>query len=210
MTTPVRIALPKGRLSEETLEFLHSRGLTSLKSFPEDRKLIVKDEQTNIEYLLIRSQDVGTYVEQGAADMGVIGFDIISENNYDVYVPLAFDFGYCRLSVAYPENKTEWKSKKNIRVASKYPHLTDRYFFEQGYNIQIIKLYGSIEIAPLTGISDVIVDLVSTGKTLKANNLTEDGTMLESTACLVVNPASYVFKRKRILSMINTLKQENT
>ena len=114
-------------------------------------------------------------------------------------------FGQCRLSIAYPNNKDEWKSKKNFKVATKYPKLTSEYFYHKGYNVEIVKLYGSIEIAPLTGISDIIVDLVSTGKTLEANFLTEGDTILESTAALIVNKGSYHFKKKEINKIINLL-----
>lgn len=201
----MRIALPKGRMSEETLEYLYSKSITSIDRFPESRKLIFRDEEKDLEFLLIRSKDVGTYVEQGAADLGVIGHDLLQEHSFDVCVLSSLPFGDCHLSVAYPEGQTEWKQQKNIRVATKYPHLTSKYFFNRGFNTEIIELYGSIEIAPLTGISDVIVDLVSTGGTLRANHLTEEEQILYSTARLIVNRSSSVFKRRSILDLIDRM-----
>lgn len=202
---PLRIALPKGRMSVESLEFLSGLGLTSMKEFPSNRKLIFKDEQHNIEYLLVRSKDVGTYVEQGACDLGIIGYDLLAENKFDVYVPARLPFGECSLCIAYAEGSKNWQSRKNIRVATKYPGLTSRYFFEHGFNVQIIELYGSIEIAPLTGISDVIVDLVSTGQTLKENNLFKGPEILKSSARLIMNHSSYLFKKSRIQHVLEKI-----
>jgi len=204
---PTTIALPKGRMSEESLEFLHSKKLCSFKEFPKSRELIFKDEKNDLEFLLIRSQDVGTYVEQGAADLGVIGFDLMQEHKFEVFSPSTLPFGDCNLCIAYPENKKNWSQYKNLKVATKYPKITTDYFHKNGYNIQIIKLYGSIEIAPITGISDIIVDLVSTGQTLKANNLTKGESILFSTARLIVNPSAYVFKRKKLNKIIDKISE---
>ncbi len=205
MAEPLRIALPKGRMSEESLEYLTARGVSSTAKVANDRRLIHLDQEKNLEFLLIRSKDVGTYVEQGAADLGIVGLDLLKEHDFQVFVPLSLPFGQCTLSVAYPEGAEDWHTKRNLKVASKYPRLTSRFFFENGHNIKIILLYGSIEIAPLTGISDVIVDLVSTGQTLKANKLKQSDTILESTAQLVVNPSAYVFKRAQINEIIEKL-----
>lgn len=201
----LRIALPKGRMSEESIEFLFSKKITGMKAFPANRKLIFQDVANEIEYVLVRSKDVGTYVEQGSCDLGVIGYDLLFEHNFDVYVPAELPFGKCSLCIAYSERTKDWKNKKNIRVATKYPHLTSKYFFEHGFNVQIIELYGSIEIAPLTGISDVIVDLVSTGQTLKENNLFQGPEILTSSARLILNPGSYFFKKEKIQSILNKL-----
>lgn len=203
------IALPKGRMSNESIEHLHKYQLTNLQEFTDDRKLIYVDEQNKVEFLLIRSKDVGTYVEQGGADLGIMGYDLLQEHNFDVYTLLSLPYGVCRLSIAHPQSKQSWRQKKTIRVATKYPQLASRYFFEHGYNIEIIELYGSIEIAPLSGLSDVIVDLVSTGQTLIANHLTEDEIILHSSARLIANPSSSVYKRERIYRLIDTLAQED-
>ena len=204
----LRIALPKGRMSEESIRFLFSKKITSMNAFPENRKLLFKDEENKIEYVLIRSKDVGTYVEQGSCDLGVIGYDLISEHNFDVYIPAELPFGNCSLRIAYSDESKNWKNKKNIRVATKYPRLTSRYFFEHGFNVQIIELYGSIEIAPLTGISDVIVDLVSTGQTLKENNLFQGPEILKSSARLILNPGSYFFKKERIQDILTKISEK--
>lgn len=201
----LKLALPKGRMSEESLEYLYSRDITSLKKFPDSRELIFHDSEKNIDFLIIRSQDVGTYVEQGAADIGILGYDVLLENSYDVYTPASLPFGKCHLAVAYPEKLNSWKDKRNIRVATKYPNLTTRFFYQKGYNIQIIKLYGSIEIAPIIGISDVIVDLVSTGRTLKANHLVEDEKIIYSSARMIVNPTSYHRKRNTLNNIIREM-----
>lgn len=195
------IALPKGRMSSESIAYMRERSITSLTPFEDDRKLIYCDQENKIEFLLIRSKDVGTYVEQGGADLGIMGYDLLQEHSFDVHSLLALPYGDCRLSIAYPQEKNFWSQKKNIRVATKYPHLASRYFFEHGYNIEIIELYGSIEIAPLSGLADVIVDLVSSGQTLKANHLIEDRSILYSSARLIVNPAAAVRKRERIYAL---------
>jgi len=201
----LRIALPKGRMSEESIEFLHSKKITGMTGFPSNRKLIFRDEAHKIEYVLVRSKDVGTYVEQGSCDLGVIGYDLLFEHNFDVFVPAELPFGRCSLCIAYSEQSKNWTTKKNIRVATKYPRLTSKYFFEHGFNVQIIELYGSIEIAPLTGISDVIVDLVSTGQTLKENNLFQGPEILTSTARLILNPGSFFFKKEKIQSILSKI-----
>jgi ATP phosphoribosyltransferase len=205
----LRIALPKGRMSEETLDFLFSKKITGMKTFEANRKLIFQDVENEIEYVLVRSKDVGTYVEHGSCDLGVIGYDLLSEHNFDVFVPAELPFGKCSLCIASSERTKDWKNKKNIRVATKYPKLTSKYFFKHGFNVQIVELYGSIEIAPLTGISDVIVDLVSTGQTLKENNLFQGPAILESSARLILNPGSYFFKKERIQSILNKISSNS-
>ncbi len=201
----LKIALPKGRMSDESLEYLFQRKITSLSKFPDSRELIFHDPENNIDFLIIRSQDVGTYVETGAADLGFLGYDVLLENSFSVYTAASLPFGECHLSVAHPQNSLEWKNKRKIKVATKYPNLTTRFFYQKGYNIQIIKLYGSIEIAPIMGISDVIVDLVSTGKTLVANGLVEDEKIIESSARLIIHPGSYHRKRKILNHIIREM-----
>lgn len=201
----LKIALPKGRMSDESLEFFSSRGLCSLSRTHDGRELILHDDKSNIDFYLIRSKDVGAYVEQGAADLGIMGLDLLLEHDFDVFIPAALPFGQCRLSVAYPKDSADWQNKPELRVATKYPRLATEYFFRRGFNIRTIELYGSIEIAPLTGLSDVIVDLVSTGATLKANNLVEEEVILESTARLIMNPSALALGRKRLMQFIDTL-----
>ena len=200
-----RIAMPKGQMSSESIAFLFSKKVISIDHLPNSRQLIFRDNKKNIEILLIRSKDVGTYVEQGAADLGIIGYDMIRECNFDVFIPLKLPFGDCRLSVAYLKGKTAWKKRKNIRIATKYPNLASEFFYLKGYNAKIINLYGSIEIAPIADISDAVVDIVSTGKTLEANDLVEDQVILHSHASLIVNPRIYIQKRKQINGHIDQL-----
>ncbi|MES0491351.1 MAG: ATP phosphoribosyltransferase [Leptospirales bacterium] len=200
-----RVALPKGRMSEESLAYLYKHELVTMKTFPNSRKLMFSDPETNYEFLLVRSKDVGTYVEQGSCDAGIIGYDLLAEHDFDVLIPGDLPFGHCKLCVAYPENDEGWKKKRNIKVASKYPKLTSKFFFEKGYHARIIELYGSIEIAPLTGLSDVIVDLVSTGQTLKENKLLQGETILESHARLIVNRTSHAFKNQQINQLLDIL-----
>lgn len=202
-TPPLRIALPKGRMSEESLDFFHLKKISSFKEFPANRKLIFEDHEKNIEFLLVRSKDVCTYVEQGTCDLGVVGYDLLAEKNYDVFIPSSLPFGHCSLCVAFQKGNQAWQERKNIKVATKYPYLTSKYFFEHGFNVQIIELYGSIEIAPLTGLSDVIVDLVSTGQTLKENNLEKGPEILSSSARLILNPASYFLKKTQIRNLLS-------
>ena len=197
--------MPKGRMSDESIAFLFSRKVVSIDRLPNSRQLIFVDHKNNIEILLIRSKDVGTYVEQGAADLGIIGYDLIRECNFNVFIPLRLPFGNCRLSVAYPKNKTGWQKRKNIRIATKYPNLASEFFYLRGYNANIINLYGSIEIAPISGISDVVVDLVATGKTLEANDLVEGQVILHSQASLIVNPGIYAQKRQQINAHLDQL-----
>ena len=197
--------MPKGRMSEESLEFLFQRDLISFKTPLNSRQLQVFDAEKDVEILFIRSKDVPIYVEQGAADLGIIGYDLMMEWNYKVFIPIKLPFGICRLSIAYPNGREEWKQRKNIKIATKYPRLTSEFFYRKGYNVEMIELYGSIEIAPSVGISDVIVDLVSTGQTLKVNHLVEGQTILNSHASLIVNPQRYFHKRQLINQAIDQL-----
>lgn len=192
-------------MSDESLEFFSTRGLCTISKTNDGRELILTDSANNIDFYLIRSKDVGAYVEQGAADLGIMGLDLLLEYSFDVYIPASLPFGECRLSVAYPKGQDGWQKKREIRVATKYPRLATEYFFRRGFNIRTIELYGSIEIAPLTGLSDVIVDLVSTGATLKANNLVEEEIILKSSARLILNPASFALRRDRVMQFVDTL-----
>jgi ATP phosphoribosyltransferase len=192
-------------MSDESLEFFSAKGLCTLSKAHDGRELILHDDQSNIDFYLIRSKDVGAYVEQGAADLGIMGLDLLLEHKFDVFIPAALPFGECRLSVAYPKNSKGWQKKRELRVATKYPRLATEYFFRRGINIRTIELYGSIEIAPLTGLSDVIVDLVSTGATLKANNLEEEEIILTSRAQLIMNPSAFALERRRLMQFIDTL-----
>ncbi len=201
----LRIVVPKGRMNEVSLGFLFNKGLISFKSISNSRQLKVVDSKKDIEVFFVRSKDVGTYVEQGAADLGIIGYDLIMEHQYNVFIPQKLPFGKCRLSVAYLDGHDKWKSRKTIQVATTYPRLTSDFFYLKGYNVEIIELYGSIEIAPITHMADVIVDLVSTGQTLQVNNLVEDQVILKSQATLIINPQTYFSQRDLVTKAIDQL-----
>ena len=151
-----------------------------------------------------------TYVEYGAADIGIVGKDVLLEQGKDVYEPVDLKYGYCQIVIAKPEKEKLFEGKEGLsklRIATKYPNITERYFSQKGAQAEIIKLYGSIEIAPLTGLSDRIVDLISTGRTLKENGLVVVERVAESTARLIVNRASMKIKYKRIKEIIEAVKR---
>jgi ATP phosphoribosyltransferase len=161
-------------------------------------------------YMIVRATDVPTYVEYGCADLGIVGKDTLLEQEKDLYEPLDLRFGYCRMVVAEPaelsrnDDPAWWTS---IRIATKYPNFTEKYFTRKGVQVEIIKLYGSIELAPLVGLSERIVDLVSSGETLKQNGLVEVETIAEITTRLIVNRASLKTKHKRITEIIEGLER---
>lgn len=199
------IALPKGRLAEESAELLlQKKWLSALPK--ENKQLFYTDPNNLIKILFVRSQDVPTYVEECAADLGIVGWDVLKEGGYDLVCPVTLDIGGCRLSLASkPEFELHKFSHNKIRVATKYPKLSKEFFFSKGLNCEIIKLYGSIELAPLCDLSDCIVDLVSTGETLRANGLVEKEVILNSTARVVLNRASLYTKRKECSQFIQDL-----
>lgn len=186
------VALPAGRLAEESIDFFRQSGFADFYIPEGGRELTFTDRSDSYRIILVRNQDVPTYVLQGGADAGITGRDVMAERGYDLTIPVQMDFGDCRLSLAAPTEKVDYVEKSaHLKVATKYPNLAQNYFFYQGKSCEVIKLYGSIEIAPVLGLSDCILDLVSTGKTLKANGLVEIETVLESTAVLVMNRSAY-------------------
>ncbi|MEM7181947.1 MAG: ATP phosphoribosyltransferase [Spirochaetota bacterium] len=199
------LALPKGRLAEETVALLIDKGWMSSAPAEDTRELTFVDPLGRIKVLLVKPQDVPTYVEECAADAGVTGWDVLSEGNFDLLIPLDLKIGKCRLSLAGNETFELSEKTKKVKVATKYPRLAREFFFSRGLSCEIIKLYGSIELAPLCGLSDCIVDLVSTGATLKANGLFEKEIILESTARLVFNRASMYRMRKDSLELLQGL-----
>jgi len=166
----ITIALAKGRLGDDVYEMLQSLGLTNsidLKS----RKLIFEDEENGLRYVYVKPSDVVTYVEKGVADLGVVGRDTILEQQGDIYELLDLNIGKCKFSIAGIKGQSIYRKDEVLKVATKYPEIAKKYFKERQQKIEIIKLNGSVELAPLVGLSDVIVDLVGTGNTLKANGL---------------------------------------
>lgn len=197
---PVTIALSKGRILEESLPLLTALGLEPAGDI--DRLLRVPSRTPDVQFLIIRPTDVPTYVEYGAADLGIVGKDILMEHGgAALYEPLDLRIARCRLSVAAPKGYVP-SAGKRLRVATKYPEITKRHYAGKGEQVEIIKLYGSMELAPLVGLADVIVDLVATGKTLVANGLVEIERICEVTSRLVVNKASMKMKHARIRELL--------
>jgi ATP phosphoribosyltransferase len=202
----VNVALPKGRLAEDTIELFLEKGITSegVVDF-NSRRLTFYDEKNNMKFMMVRNMDVSTYVEHGAADIGVVGKDILLESGSDVYEYLDLGFGYCRLCVAGVK-ESDLSYRHDMVVATKYPAMTKDFFASKGVFVETIKLYGSIELSPIVGLSDFIVDLVSTGQTLKKNGLMEIETILESTARLIGNKSMAKVKYDRIKEIIDIVE----
>ena len=209
MSDFITIAIPKGRILEESVELFGKIGIDCAELLGNSRKLIFENPAQRMRYMIVRATDVPTYVEYGCADLGIVGKDTLLEQDKDVYEPLDLKFGYCRMMVAEPaglakdDDPSRWS---NIRIATKYPHVTEKYFAAKGIQVEIIKLYGSIELAPLVGLSERIVDLVSTGETLKQNGLVEVETIADITTRLIVNRASLKTKHQRISEIIKGLE----
>ncbi len=202
------IALPKGRLFEQTIQiFVHS-GILDREVKQDSRKLVIQAEMFN--FLLVRAKDVPTYVEYGVADIGIAGDDVLLESRADVYRPIDLGIGTCRIMVAgLPEDREKYFSNPtSLKVATKYPNITKEFFSKKGIKVQIIELYGSIELAPLVGLADFIVDIVETGRTLRENGLVVIEEIRPSSAKLIVNRASYKTKNTEVMDIIDKL--ENT
>ncbi|MFQ5442071.1 MAG: ATP phosphoribosyltransferase [Thermodesulfobacteriota bacterium] len=202
------IALPKGRIMKEAIEVFKAAGVDFSAILRDRRKLLAENREEGLRFMVIRSQDVPTYVEYGAADMGIAGKDILMEQERDLYEPLDLGIGACRMVVAEPagmgskDNPGHWT---HIRVATKYPKITMNHFLNKGIQVEIIKLYGSIELAPLLGLSERIVDLVETGETLKKNGLVEVEDIMAVTSKLVCNRASLKTKPRRVKELVERL-----
>jgi len=210
MSDYITFALPKGRIMQDSMELFAKIGITCPEMEKGSRKLVFENPETRFRFMAVRATDVPTYVEYGCADLGVVGKDTLLEQGKDLYEPLDLRFGYCRMVVAEPkelrreDDPANWS---NIRVATKYPNVTERYFASRGVQVELIKLYGSIELAPLVGLSERIVDLVSTGATLRENGMVEVETIAEITSRLIVNRASLKTKHRRIIRIIEGLEQ---
>ena len=205
----ITIALPKGRLLPDCVRLLSEIGLRAQEDLSSTRRLLVPSEDGSARFLIVRDKDLPTYVDYGAADMGVVGKDVLVESRRNVLEPVDLGFGFCRIVVARPAAAFEQKDISawgHTRVATKYPYIAERYFAEKGEQIEIIPLYGSIELAPLVGLADRIVDLVSTGETMRQNNLVEIQEIMEVTARLVVNRASMKIKADRIVPIIDAIR----
>ena len=202
-------ALAKGRLATKTLSILETMGITCEEMKDKDsRKLIFVNEELKLKFFLAKATDVPTYVEYGAADIGVVGRDTILEEDKKIYEVLDLDIGKCRMCVAGPESARELlNSGQMIRVATKYPKIAKDYFFNKKHQtVEIIKLNGSIELAPIVGLSEVIVDIVETGATLRENGLEVLEEILPLSARMVVNQVSMKMEHERIAAIIEKLR----
>jgi ATP phosphoribosyltransferase len=207
MRDRLTLALPKGRLLDPALELLRDLGVDGVDA--ESRRLIFDDPRRRLRLLFLKPADVPAYVAYGAADLGIVGKDILLEQEPDVYEPLDLGFGVCRLVVAEPRELWERDDPARwswVRVATKYPRLTEQYFSNRGIQVEIVRLDGSIELAPLVGLAERIVDLVQSGETLRANGLVEVAEIMTSTARLVVNRASLKTAYGAITGLIDELR----
>lgn len=202
----LNIALPKGRLGEKAYKIFAHIGYGCPEILEDSRKLIFKNEENGVCYFWAKPSDVAIYVERGAADVGIVGKDILLEGGHDVYELADLKMGKCRMAVAGKKGMQP-SGERTIRVATKFPHIARDFYDKKGLDIDIIKLNGSIEIAPLLGLSDVIVDIVETGKTLYENDLEPYETIVPISARLVVNKASFQFKNKEILSLTEKIQK---
>jgi ATP phosphoribosyltransferase len=201
------IALPKGRLLDAALDLLRELGVDGVDA--ESRRLIFDDARRGLRLLFLKPADVPSYVAYGAAQIGIVGKDILMEQEPDVYEPLDLGFGVCRLVVAEPRELWEHDDPARwswVRVATKYPRLAEQYFSDRGIQVELVRLDGSIELAPLVGLADRIVDLVQSGETLRANGLVEVAEILRSTARLIVNRASMKTQYAAITGLVEEMR----
>ncbi len=205
------VALPKGRIMEEALDLLRQAGYQLPASDDISRKLIIESDDSDMKFIMAKPSDVAIYVEYGVADLGVVGKDVLLEDDRDVYELLDLEIGGCRLSVATtPKGKGETSIGREglpQRIATKFPRVASDYFRSQGKQVEIIKLNGSIEIAPLIRLSDSIVDIVSSGQTLRENGLVEIETIMEITSRLIANPMSYRMKDDQIKEIVDKIEK---
>lgn len=202
----IKVALPKGRLGECVYKLFDEIGYGCPEISENSRKLVFENEEKGICYFWVKPSDVAIYVEHGAADIGIAGLDILLEQEPDVFELLDLGLGKCRIAVAGKKGALS-KTGKTLRVATKFPNIAKKYYTEQSREIEIIKLNGSIELAPIVSLSDVIVDIVETGKTLKENNLEVLEEITEISARLIVNKASFRFKTQRIENICEQLRK---
>ena len=211
MSVPLTLALSKGRIFDETLPLLAAAGIVVPGDAEAGRRLILPTSRAELRVVLVRAADVPTYVEHGGADLGVAGLDVLLEHGgARLYQPLDLQISRCRISVAARADfdyAAAVKQGSRIRVATKYTQIARQHFADKGVHVDLIKLYGSMELAPLTGLADAIVDLVSTGSTLRANQLVEVEQILDVSARLVVNQAALKLKREPIRALINALSE---
>ncbi len=206
MSGDLTIALAKGRILDETLPLLARAGIEPVDDLSKSRKLVFETNQAHINLVLIRSADVPTYVQYGAADLGIAGKDVLLEHGGDgLYERVDLKIAGCKLMTAGFADKPLPRGR--LKVATKYPEITRQYFLDQGKQIEVIKLYGSMELAPIVGLADLIVDLVETGNTLKANNLVPLDHVMDISSRLIVNRASLKMKNQPIKDLVARIEE---
>jgi ATP phosphoribosyltransferase len=207
LNTGITIALSKGRIFEETAPLLKAAGIIPLDDPETSRKLILSTNRPEVRLIVVRASDVPTYVQYGAADMGIAGKDVLNEHGGDgLYQPLDLQIARCRMMVAVPEGfdyESAVRQGARLRVATKYLQTAREHFAKKGVHVDLIKLYGSMELAPLVGLADAIVDLVSSGGTLKANHLVAVEEIMQISSRLVVNQAALKLKREQIQPILD-------
>ena len=203
----LNVALPKGRLGESVYDMFERAGFGCPEIREESRKLIFESKENGVRYFWVKPTDVAVYVERGAADIGVAGKDILLEYEPDIYELADLHCGICRMVSAAPKGFRD-DTSRTLRVATKFSNIAQKYYTSQGRDIDIIHLNGSIEIAPLLGLSDLIVDIVETGTTLRENNLEVIDTIVPISARLISNKASYAFKKEEIDAVVSGIKKE--
>ncbi len=208
MNEYITVALPKGKLFKKSVALLEKVGYSAENVVEDSRKLIISNEETKVRFIIAKTVDVPTYVEYGAADIGIIGKDVLLEQEKDVVELLDMGFGKCRLMMAVPEAKLRENltDYAHLRAATKYPNCAKRYFNKLGIQAEIVKLNGSIELGPIVGISEMIIDIVETGRTLKENKLVEVDSIFTATARLIANRASFKLKFARLHKLVEDLR----
>ncbi len=207
----IAVALPTGRLFPEAVDLFVALGSAGVKALRDSRRLTVEDRAAGLRFLALKPVDIPVYVEHGAADMGIVGKDLLLEQGRDVYEPLDLGFGACRLVVAEPASlrmREGLQALSCLRVATKYPRLTERHFSQQGIQVEIVHLSGSVELAPSMGLAVRIVDLVDTGRTLRENGLVEVEEILKASARLIINRASLKTRYQAIQKVIEALREQ--
>lgn len=204
----ITIALPKGKLFDKAVNMLAKVGYSAENVVEDSRKLVISNEETKVRFIIAKTVDVPTYVEYGAADIGIIGKDVLNEQGKDVVELLDLDFGRCRLMMAVPEatKRANLTDYAHTRAATKYPNCAKRYFDKLGIQVELIKLNGSIELGPIVGLSESIVDIVETGTTLRENKLVEIDSLFTATSRLIANRASFKLKFARLHKLVEDLR----
>lgn len=203
----LNVALPKGRLGEKVYAMFEAAGFECPSIKENNRKLIFENEEKQVRYFWVKPSDVAIYVERGAADIGIAGKDILLEYNPDIYELLDLNLGKCRMAVAAPDDFYD-DGNRRLKVATKFTNIAADYYASIGREIDIIKLNGSIEIAPILKLSDVIVDIVETGTTLKENNLSVKSTIVPISARLIANKSSFKFKGTQIEKIVQSIREQ--